>query len=379
MKIWTLVLILSSTFSNALTISAHEAKIKTSYQAKALSEKISKADLEKDFRDFLSEARPNRVFGSSGHGKAREFIKKYLESIKTPNSKLNIFEFTPDVVSAGKMYEDDFNREIVQKIKKDDPNYKRWKDFTLSILNGLNEIKTIKGQNIVFEIKGSINPNEVIYLGANYDTLNHNPNTMKIEMTGNMPGADNNASGVIQLLNMAKLMSKLTPQKTIRFVFFDCEEFGFLGSKDYVENIVAKDSLKSLGHINLVMLGHDSKIKDTDKKFNNMKVYLRDPLTNKAGAEQDLAFLNEFTVVSSKNGPLVNFIPTANGMNSSSHIRFWEANIPSLCFTENWETDFNPRFHTSDDFLETLNMTTYYNSFKFILYSLLTYDNSLKK
>jgi hypothetical protein len=129
----------------------------------------------------------------------------------------------------------------------------------------------------------------------------------------------------------------------------------------------------------LVMLGNDSKIQDTAKKYSNMKVYLRDPIKEKEAAQADLNLATPLMELGKKMYPIVDFELTPNGMNSSSHIRFWEAHIPSICFSENWETDFNPRFHTPNDFAETLNMNTFYSSFKYITSSLLALNYGIVK
>lgn len=375
MKMMMILLLLSLT---KLAFSK-EGDIKNFYSIKNIVDKISRETLENGLREFVLQTRPSRVFGSVGHKKAQDYIESVLKEIKSPGTSVYANDFTPDVVASGKMYEDDFNKEIVAKLPPSDPNYKRWKDFTVSMLNGLTSIKGIPGKNYIWEKKGSVSPNEVIIIGANYDTLNHDPKTMKVDLKSNMPGADNNGTGTTMLLQMAKVFNMVNSPKTIRLVFFDAEEFGFLGSKAFVELISKNPNEKVLGFVNLVMLGNDTKLKDTDKKLNNMKVYLRDPNVNKEDADKDLAFVDQLTKSGKSMYPMIDFIPTANGMNSSSHIRFWEAKIPALCFTQNWETDFNPRFHTPDDFVETVNMNTYVNGFRYIVSSLLAFDFGMVK
>jgi hypothetical protein len=314
-----------------------------------------------------------------GHKAAENYIESVLKLIKSPGTALYVNDFTPDVLNAKKMYEDDFNREIVAKMAATDPNYVRWKVFTDSMIYSLNEIKNVPGKNFIWEKKGSVYPNEVIIIGANYDTLNHDPKTMKIDMKSNMPGADNNGSGTTMLLQMAKIFNLLDTPRTIRLVFLDAEEFGFLGSKAYIDTLKQNSNEKILGFVNLVMLGNDTKIKDTEKKFSNMKVYLRDPNIDKEEAQKDLSLVNTLTNSGKSMYPMIEFKPVANGMNSSSQIRFWEAKIPALCFTQNWETDFNPRFHTPDDFVETINMNTYTNGLRYILSSLLAFSFGIVK
>ena len=108
-----------------------------------------------------------------------------------------------------------------------------------------------------------------------------------------------------------------------------------------------------------------------------MKLYLRAP--GEKGAEDDLKIISKVTDNGKRIYNQIDFKPEANGMNSSSHISFWKAGIPAICVSQNWESDFNPRFHTSNDFVETLNMNTYDLSFKFITGSVLAWNYDIVK
>lgn len=102
--------------------------------------------------------------------------------------------------------------------------------------------------NIGVEIPGQWAPEEILVIGAHYDTVVHSP------------GADDNASGVAVLLELARLMRSETPQRTIRLVAFANEEPPFyfsdeMGSRHYArsckehgEKIVAMLSLETMGH-----------------------------------------------------------------------------------------------------------------------------------
>lgn len=360
----------------AWDISPYEKKIKTTYHVTSVTEKISRDALEKTLRDFVAAGRPSRFVGSPGHKNAMEFIEKKLKELKSAGASYERVEFTPDIAKAGDFYAEDFKKEVVAKIPKTDPNYDRWKGFTLSMMKTLDAVKTVKGYNLVWEKKGTTKPEEVIIIGANYDTLLNDPKTMLVDSKGAMPGADNNGSGVAALLSMAELFNKLDLPKTVRLVFFDFEELGFLGSRDYVASLKSKNE-KIVGYVNLVMLGHDSKRDDKEKKNNNMKVYLRSP--NDLGSEQDLKLVDALTSAGKKLYSTIEFKPEANSMNSSSHINFWEAGYPAVCFSENWESDFNPRFHTPNDFVETLNLNTYTFAFRYITGALLAWNYDIVK
>lgn len=358
----------------AFSISNYEMKIKNNYNITSVTEKITKSELEKNLRDFVASGRPARFVGSTGHEKAMNYLEEKLKSFKSNGTSFTKQEFVPDIARAGKIYADDFKNEVVAKIPPTDPSYDHWKGFTLSMMKTLDSVKGGKGYNLIWEKKGVSKPDEVIILGANYDTLLSDPKTMIVSTKGEMPGADNNGSGVAALLSMIEILDKLNLPKTVRVVFFDFEELGFLGSRAYVEKL---GNQKITGYVNLVMLAHDSKRDDKEKKFNNMKVYLRSP-TDK-GSQDDLKLVTMLTESGKKMYPQIEFLAEANGMNSSSHINFWEAGIPAVCFSENWESDFNPRFNTSNDFVETLNMNTYLNAFRYITGAILAWNYDIVK
>ena len=63
----------------------------------------------------------------------------------------------------------------------------------------------------------------VILISAHFDS--------KSSVSSQAPGADDNASGVAALLELAMILKEKGIQKNLEFVFFNCEENGKLGSK----------------------------------------------------------------------------------------------------------------------------------------------------
>ena len=93
-------------------------------------------------------------------------------------------------------------------------------------------------------------------LTAHYDHLGLGwPDVHKGDEGKLHPGADDNASGVAVLIELAKaLASGEKPQRTIVFVAFSGEEAGLLGSKHYVEH-PAFPLEQTIGVINLDTVG----------------------------------------------------------------------------------------------------------------------------
>ena len=109
-----------------------------------------------------------------------------------------------------------------------------------------------KMNNVIARIEGK-NPNMQVVVGAHYDHLGNKPGI------GIHPGADDNASGIVALLSLAKMMkaSGITPEYTVVFCAWDGEEKGLLGSKYFVAgwyaNRTAADSI--CRYMNFDMVG----------------------------------------------------------------------------------------------------------------------------
>lgn len=102
--------------------------------------------------------------------------------------------------------------------------------------------------NLEVEISGSLPGEEMVVVGAHYDTVSGSP------------GANDNGSGVAVLLELARLLAESRPLRTIRLVAFANEEPPFffsqdMGSRHYAaesrrrgEKIVAMLSLETMGY-----------------------------------------------------------------------------------------------------------------------------------
>lgn len=78
-------------------------------------------------------------------------------------------------------------------------------------------------QNICVDIPGTKYPEEIILIGAHYDS--HRA----------MDGAIDNGAGTVVQFELARFFATHPSKRTLRFVWFGCEEMGGLGSNEYVE------------------------------------------------------------------------------------------------------------------------------------------------
>ncbi len=88
--------------------------------------------------------------------------------------------------------------------------------------------KTFNGVNILGLIEGTRVPDRYIVVTAHYDHVGVNDGQI-------FNGADDNASGVATMLEIAARLKAAPPEHSVIFVAFDGEERGLLGAKHFVQ------------------------------------------------------------------------------------------------------------------------------------------------
>ena len=120
------------------------------------------------------------------------------------------------------------------------------------------EKKQVPAYNIVGILPGTDRTlkNEAIVIGAHYDHLGHGgAGSLAANSSEIHHGADDNASGVAAIIEMARALAKEKRNKrTIIFIAFSGEEEGLYGSQYYVNNPVFPLG-KTIAMINLDMVG----------------------------------------------------------------------------------------------------------------------------
>lgn len=215
------------------------------------------------------------------------------------------------------------------------------------------EVKGRTYRNIIVERQGTVEPDRILIVGAHYDT---------VEGT---PGADDNASGVAVLLELARLHAETRFRKTVRFVAFTLEEPPFFRSRQMGSRVYAR-SLKERGEqiegmLCLEMVGYYSQVKSS-QSFPFFWLRWRYPITgnfitvvsNSASAPlqalvRDALKAHAALPVETFTGPW--WIP---GVDLSDHSSFWKEGYPAVMLTD---TAFyrNPHYHRATDRPETLD------------------------
>ncbi len=96
-----------------------------------------------------------------------------------------------------------------------------------------------------------------VVVGAHYEHLGHGwPDVRAADQGKVHAGADDNASGVAVMLELARVLRERGPQeRSIVFVAFTAEEAGKLGSQHYVDNATRFPPEKIMGMVNLDTVG----------------------------------------------------------------------------------------------------------------------------
>jgi hypothetical protein len=101
--------------------------------------------------------------------------------------------------------------------------------------------------NIIAEVRGSVAPNDIVIIGAHFDSVT------------NSPGADDNGTGTAATMELARIFQGMTLERSVRFVFFNCEEPGLIGSQRYafaVKKAMDAGEKRVVAMLSLEMLGY---------------------------------------------------------------------------------------------------------------------------
>ncbi len=192
-----------------------------------------------------------------------------------------------------------------------------------------------KYKNVVGELSGIKTPEKIYIIGAHYDHLE-----------GDMPGGDDNASGVAAVCEAARVLSQYRFESTIRFICFNAEEDGLKGSWDYVKSKVLAKEEKVIGMINLDLILRPGSDVDSLSVI-DVEVETRNSL---APFE---AWVNLYQQVTHDYVPsLIVDDSIIYGISSSDNDPFLEYDFPAFLLIENSDPDWaeaNPYVHSFED------------------------------
>jgi Zn-dependent M28 family amino/carboxypeptidase len=205
-----------------------------------------------------------------------------------------------------------------------------------------------RGTNLILRLPGREPQRQPLLVGAHYDGPLHSP------------GADDNASGLVALLELARRWSAQPPRRPVWLVAFDQEEWGMVGSAALAAELrETGQPLKLM--VSLEMLAYTS----AEQRYPHpaMRALYGDrgdfiALVANAGAGLLLPGLARTMGrhVSTKVLPVPNGGRAIPDVRLSDHSPFWDAGYNALMVTD---TSFmrNPHYHLMSDTVETLDLS----------------------
>ncbi|PNW26847.1 M28 family peptidase [Formosa algae] len=190
-------------------------------------------------------------------------------------------------------------------------------------------------RNVIATQLGTTNPEQIYMICAHYDAVDDYC-------------ADDNASGVATILEIARLLSEQCTENTIIYALWDEEEIGLIGSKYYAA-LAETNGDAILGVYNIDMIGYDG---DDDESFDiDIK---QDDSGSQAMSDDIVAVLNSYPFKLNAN------IITP-GTEYSDHSSFWNLGYPAVLVGEAWsENDQNSKYHSKEDRFELFNLEYYH-------------------
>ncbi len=204
------------------------------------------------------------------------------------------------------------------------------------------------GRNVIGQITGSTQPNEIVLITAHLDDM---------PSGATAPGADDNASGSVGVMLSAELLKQQLFKRTVRFVFFTGEEQGLLGSDAY-SDLVYGNGDNIVAVYNMDMISYDA------VGLPYLRLHTR--TTGNPGYTGDLAIANTFVDVVNTYGLSSGLSPIiiADGESRSDHASFWGNGYYGILGIEDHIDDMTPYYHLTTDTVSTLNWTYFVNYVK---------------
>jgi hypothetical protein len=197
--------------------------------------------------------------------------------------------------------------------------------------------KKVQTENVFGFVEGT-DPNlknEYIVVGAHYDHLG--TSQIYVKYVGNKQvvnnGADDNASGVAAMLELARTISQNPVKRSVAFIAFTGEELGILGSNAFVnEKIIDPKQIAMM--INLDMVGR-----------------MKDNMINIIGTGSSTIFESGFNEIDLADTLII--VRSESPLGASDQTSFYLKDIPSVFLFSGVHMDY----HKPSDDWDKLNYT----------------------
>lgn len=212
-------------------------------------------------------------------------------------------------------------------------------EFPVTVTEESFTSRGTSGINIIAESTLPSESSNYYIIDGHYDTV------------ATTPGADDNASGTAGMLEAMRVLSQFNSKKGIKFIGFDQEELGLVGSRYHASQVQELNEIAGL--INFEMIGYTCRGESECVNFPNAD----DSIYNiKSSFAQTLS--DAFMAVGAAHVPRLKIVAvTDNGdqnFRRSDHAPFWDLGVDALFITDgaNFRT---PHYHQPSDLLLTLD------------------------
>lgn len=219
------------------------------------------------------------------------------------------------------------------------------------------------GGNIIGRHPGITNEARTYVVDAHYDTV------------AGSPGADDNGSGVVGVLEAIRVLAPYAADSTFEFIAFDREEAGHDGSLAYVADGMVPGT-ECAGAFNLEMIGYYDSAPNTQAvpewfQFLLPELYaaieadqFRGNFINGSGNAVAEGLRAAFVAAGATYVPdlriLIVMVPpeleNEPSVRRSDHASFWDAGLPAFTLSDTADSR-NPHYHAITDTTDTLNFT----------------------
>ena len=248
--------------------------------------------------------------------------------------------------------ERNLGRKYDELLKSADYIESQWQSYGLKTSRQTFEVNGLACSNIEVIIPGGEKSEEVVVIGAHYDSAE------------GTPGANDNATGVAALLYISQQMASFKPLRTLKFVAFTNEEPPFfetkkMGSWKYAarakknnEEIVAMLSIETIGY-------YSDQPGSQDYPF-PLSFFYPDRanfigFVGNYGSRQlvydTITSFRQTSLFPSDGAALPNVLP---GIGWSDHWSFWQQGYRAIMITDTALFRY-PHYHTPDDTFDKID------------------------
>lgn len=239
---------------------------------------------------------------------------------------------------------------------------KRWQRYGLQTGRQYYKWFGYDAHNMMGRLPGISNEAATIVVGGHFDTVK------------DCPGADDNATGIAAILEISRILSAYHPEKSVKFIGFDLEEEGLVGSKMFLDGKGLAPFEKPVEAIIIDMIGYTSEKENSqvfpaelqpvfpqvyemvsaDKFRGNFAV----SIANESAGDLSSCFSNAAAI--GGNGLRVGaMVVKGKGeqlqeLRRGDHCSFWDVNINALYLGDGADTR-NPDYHKPTDRPEQVN------------------------